>query len=144
MSDKPHEKVNKKRSASNEEIMTIKGCEVLSNDTSNVRVLDVPGFFDGASILSRVGDGLASRREQFDQDNLDIMRKIVRIQISLAMKFKRILYFLPVQGPLERVSAHLKLELKWMAHFFETTIIKTMHGACCNCSIAIEQNTKIV
>ena len=114
--DKPHEQVNKTRSASSDVFKPTKGCEVLSNETSKIRVMDVPGFFDGP----------ASPTDQLDHDNLDIMRKIVRIQTSLAMKFKRILYFLPVRGPLERISANLKLELKLMAHFFGTTIIKTM------------------
>ena len=125
--DKPHEQVNKTRSASSDVFKPTKDCEVLSNETSKIRVMDVPGFFDGASILSRgADDGPVSPTDQLDHDNLDIMRKIVRIQTSLAMKFKRILYFLPVRGPLERISANLKLELKWMAHFFGTTIFKTM------------------
>ena len=45
--------------------------------------------------------------EQLDDSNLDIMRKIVRIQTALSMKFKRILYFLPVRGPLDLVFCYL-------------------------------------
>ena len=126
--DKPHEEVNKSRSATNNVFKSTVDCEVLSNETSKTRVMDVPGFFDGASILSEKTKVEKDQTavEQLGESNLDIMRKIVRIQTALSMEFKRILYFLPVRGPLERASAHLKLELSWMAHFFGTSIFKTM------------------
>ena len=129
--DKPHEEVNKRRSASSDVFKPTADCEVLSNETSKVRIMDVPGFFDGASILSKKKDDpegakTLSPTEHLDINNLDIMRKIIHIQTALAMKFNRILYFLPVRGPLERISAHLKLELKWMAHYFGTAIFKSM------------------
>ena len=119
--DKPHEEVNKSRSATSNVFKSTVDCEVLSNETSKTRVMDVPGFFVGAMVEK---DQTAV--EQLGESNLDIMRKIVRIQTALSMEFKRILYFLPARGPLERASAHLKLELSWMAHFFGTSIFKTM------------------
>ena len=131
--DKPHEEINRVRSAhrigSDEVFKSTTDCEVLSNETTKIRVMDVPGFFDGASVLQRqhaeVPEG-AELMSPLDMNNLDIMRKIIRIQMALSMKFKRILYFLPCRGPLERSSAHLKLELKWMAHFFGRAIFKCM------------------
>ena len=131
--DKPHEEINRVRSSlargANEVFKPTKDCEVLSNDTTKVRLMDVPGFFDGASVLARdqqpVPEG-AELMSPLDMNNLDIMRKIIRIQTAVSMKFNRILYFLPTRGPLERVSAHLKLELKWMAHFFDRAIFKSM------------------
>ena len=131
--DMPHEEVNKARNASSEIFRPTIDCEVLSNETSKVRIMDVPGFFDGASILSKQKENAGAENqepmspvEHLDVNNLDIMRKIIRVQTTLAMKFKRILYFLPVRGPLERSSAHLVLELKWMAHYFGTAIFKSM------------------
>ena len=127
----PHVQINNVRRASPDESSAIfketTQCEVLSNERSKVRVMDVPGFFDGASILSRrEGDKVLSPTENLNVNNLGIMRSIIRIQMTLAMKFKRVLYFLPSRGPLERADAILKLELRWMAHFFGRAIFKIM------------------
>ena len=107
--DKPHEEVNKGRSAMSNVFKSTADCEVLSNETSKIRVMDVPVFFDGAGILSDKAKKVKDRTfmEQLDDSNLDIMRKIVRIQTALSMKFKRILYFLPVRGPLDLVFCYL-------------------------------------
>lgn len=127
-----HTQINKVRSASIDESMAVfeetTQVEVLSNETSKVRVMDVPGFFDGASIIPKnTGlDQLLSPTESLNINNLGIMRSIIRIQTTLGMKFKRILYFLPGRGPLERADAVLRLELNWMAHFFGKAIFKIM------------------
>ncbi len=124
----PHVQINNVRQASPDESSSVfqetTQCEVLSNERSKVRVMDVPGFFDGASILSR--DEVLSLTDSLNVNNLGIMRSIIRIQMTLAMKFKRVLYFLPGRGPLERADAVLKLELRWMAHFFGRAIFKIM------------------
>lgn len=128
-SPNPHTQINKVRSAAIDESMAVfeetTQVEVLSNETSKVRVMDVPGFFDGASIIPKNTD-LQSPTESLNINNLGIMRSIIRIQTTLAMKFKRILYFLPSRGPLERADAVLRLELNWMAHFFGKAIFKIM------------------
>ena len=85
----PHKKVNEARSTKMNIFSSTKDCEVLSNETSKVRVMDVPGFFDGTSVILEGQNNL-------EVNNLDIMRRIVRIQTTLGMKFHRILYFLPV------------------------------------------------
>ena len=56
--------------------------------------------------------------------NLRIMRKILHIQTVMNMRFKRILYFLPVRGPLERASGVLQLELKVLTHYFGPSVIR--------------------
>ena len=128
----PHVQINNIRRATPDEDSavfqeTTQECEVLSNDRSKVRVMDVPGFFDGASILSkREGDKVLSPTDSLNVNNLGIMRSIIRIQTTLGMKFKRVLYFLPGRGPLERADAILKFELRWMAHFFGRAIFKIM------------------
>ena len=131
--EKPHEEINRVRSAlssgANAVFKPTTECEVLSNETTEVRIMDVPGFFDGASVLAAKQQKLPEGSDPMsplDMNNLDIMRKIIRIQTALSMKFNRILYFLPCRGPLERANAHLKLELKWMAHFFDRAIFKSM------------------
>ena len=130
---KPHEEINRVRSAKPEEADEVfkatTDCEVLSNESTKVRLMDVPGFFDGASVLAKKQQEALEGSElmsSLDLDNLDIMRKIIRIQTALSMKFNRILYFLPCRGPLERANAHLKVQLKWMAHFFDRAIFKSM------------------
>lgn len=123
--DDPHKKVNDARDSKMKIFTTTKECEVLSNETSKVRVMDVPGFFDATSLRlkGRKPDSLIN---SLQINNLDIMRRIVRIQTTLGMKFHRILYFLPSRGPLERANAHLKLELEWMKHYFGKHIFQCM------------------
>lgn len=123
--DEPHKKINEARGSNMNIFTTTKECEVLSNETSKVRVMDVPGFFDGTSLKFK-GQNPDSSINSLQINNLDIMRRIVRIQTTLGMKFHRILYFLPCRGPLERASAHLKLELEWMKHYFGKHIFQCM------------------
>lgn len=121
----PHKQINKARNSKMNIFSSTKDCEVLSNETSRVRVMDVPGFFDGTSLILEKQDPNNSLHS-LQVNNLDIMRRIVRIQTTLNMKFHRILYFLPSRGPLERANAHLKLELEWMAHYFGKFIFQCM------------------
>lgn len=121
----PHKEVNKARSTGMNIFSSTKECEVLSNETSKVRIVDVPGFFDKASLVLQ-RHGPESSLQNLEVNNLDIMRRIVRIQTTLGMKFHRILYFLPSRGPLERADAHLKLELEWMMHYFGKYIFQCL------------------
>ncbi len=52
------------------------------------------------------------------------------------MKFKRILYFLPVRGPLQRASGVLQLELRVLTHYFGLSIIKKIVFVATNTEIA--------
>lgn len=124
----PHDKVNTMRDPRN--TLSTESCEVLSNDTTKIRILDVPGFFD-KGVVSPI------RPESFSADfrasysdvansNLSIVRNIIRIQSSLGMHFRRIVYFLPCRGPLERASAILKLELQLLEHVFGKSIFECM------------------
>ena len=42
--DKPHEEVNKGRSATSNVLKSMADCEILSNETLKIRVMNVPGF----------------------------------------------------------------------------------------------------
>lgn len=113
-SSNPHLEINEVRRISPAQLLA-DSARLLSNETSKIRILDVPGFLDDVSLA-----------DNLNEINLGIMQTIIRIQVALAMKFKRVLYLLPCRGPLERASAILRLELQWMAHFFNSSIFKSM------------------
>ena len=95
-----------------------KDCVLLSNEKTRVRVLDVPGFHTSHS---------PDHSEQAaNQDNLGIMRQILRIQAMKQLHFRRILYFLPCRGPCERADSNFQEELKIMNHFFGRIIFDSM------------------
>ena len=98
-------------------------CELLSNDTTEIRVLDVPGFFHN-DILSQAEVPVATA--QIESSNLELMRKILHIQAALRMNFRRLLYFLPMCGALKRKNPVLLSELKWITHFFGRSIFDSM------------------
>ena len=98
------------------------GCQVVSNEVTKVRVLDVPGFFgedigeiDGKTLGDRV---LAS--------GLSIMREILQIQSRIQMKIRRIIYFVPQRGALERSHKILMMELEQMVHYFGRSLFECM------------------
>jgi len=93
-------------------------CVLLSNERTKVRVLDVPGFHTSAT--SHHPDHVAN------QDNVGIMRQILRIQAVKKIYFNRILYFLPNRGPPERADANFQEELRIMYHFFGRVIFNSM------------------
>ena len=118
--DMPHEHVNtvyNKRSK-----MATSKSQLISNESTKVRVLDVPGFFGeefGAKGELKTGDKVT-------QTGLCIMRQILRIQSTMRMKFQRIIYFIPERGPLERSHKGLQMELEQMAHYFGKSIFECM------------------
>ena len=108
-------------------------CELLSNETSHVRVLDVPGFSSSSSSSSAQPSaaptqegGLQIRVLEELHDNLKTMRQIVRIQAQNNLIFHRVLYFLPTRGALERADAILQAELRILEYFFGTAIFQSM------------------
>ena len=110
-----------------------RNCELISNETTKVRVLDVPGFFgvdagdgNGASPTDTSLPPALARAQNIAHSDLGIMRKILHIQSAMGMKFKRILYFLPEKGPLRRDSGNLQMELGSMVHHFGKSIFECM------------------
>ena len=116
----PHREVNRMREQSG---MT-KYCELLSNDTSKVRVLDVPGFFGSETKIT--GKDLYARAEAVVSCNLQIMRKILHIKEVYNFKFNRIIYFLPEQGVLNRHSQILQMDIEAMETYFGHSIFDCM------------------
>lgn len=99
--------------------------ELISNESSKVRVLDVPGFFGEGD----AGKSLASAKDKAHSSaNVAVvrMRNILQIQSSMHMKFRKILYFLPVHGALRRSDAYLETELTALTKYFGKAIFDCM------------------
>ena len=116
----PHKEVSRLREQSG----ITKYCELLSNDTSKVRVLDVPGFFGSETKIT--GSDLYGRAEAVASRNLQIMRKILHIKEVYNFKFNRIVYFLPEQGVLNRHSQILQMDIEAMETYFGRSIFDCM------------------
>ena len=116
--ENPHQEVNEFYMNQSEQTMK---SQLISNETTMVRILDVPGFFGKdcdrnpqAAYANVTAKGLA------------IMREVLRIQAAMRMNFKRILYFIPERGPLERCHEILRMELEQMVHYFGKSIFDCM------------------
>ncbi len=97
-----------------------KDCVLLSNENTRIRVLDVPGFHTSLSSQQVAAQQVAN------QDNLGIMRQILRIQAEKQLHFHRILYFLPCRGVCERADCNFQEELMVMYHYFGRVIFDSM------------------
>ena len=96
---------------------------MVSNESTKVRVLDVPGFF-GEEEVGRAPESDSEGR--ITAKGLAIMREVLRVQATMHMNFKRIIYFIPERGPLERSHQVLRLEMKIMVHYFGKSIFDCM------------------
>ena len=110
--------------AVNPETMTpdsvTKSCVLLSNENTRIRVLDVPGFHPSSS-----SPQVAAKKVAI-QENLSIMRQILRTQAVKQLYFHRILYFLPSRGVCEKADSNYQDELKVMHHYFGRVIFDSM------------------
>ncbi len=95
-------------------------CELLSNEYTNVRVLDVPGFSESSGLQREFGQPLTVY-----EVNLQIFCWIVRVQEAMELKVRRLVYFLPVRGVLEKAGGTVQ-ELKLMHHFFGEAVFNNM------------------
>ena len=122
----PHKRVNEAYaqaydSEKNEERTLT--CELLSNETSMVRVLDVPGFFGKVENPNRDTHDINVLTKNA---HLGTTRNILRIQAAMAMRFKRILYFLPCRDTLQINNSALQQELQLMCYYFGRSIFEVM------------------
>ncbi len=138
----PHLNINEYYEQEEEDQLTEEGeettptstCRLTSNDVTRIRVLDVPGFFtstsDGNSDSSpSIHSSRALERSvnRSFQRHLMVMRNILRIQSTMKMRFRRILYFLPIRGPLQkRRSEVLMQELHLLALYFGKCVFECM------------------
>jgi hypothetical protein len=109
-------------------ILSVTGrCKLMSNEDARIRVLDVPGFSDSGTLKVMIGSDVSVYK-----GNLQIIRWVVQEQIQSQLMVKRILYFLPARGPLEKVDGSLQEELKVLYHYFGMEVF--------NCIVAIATN----
>ena len=101
-------------------------CELFSNETTKVRVLDVPGFFGALTSeqIQRVQSNSIALKAT--ASHLGTMRSILQIQTAMSIKFERILYFLPCRDTLQFSNAGLEQELELMYTYFGKAIFETM------------------
>jgi len=133
----PHEEITNSHQKS---ASTVR-CELLSNDTSHVRVLDVPGFYGSNTTCSKSRGApsgtpvnpeesnhasVRERVQETTETDLSIMRKILHIKMAMKFKFNRIVYFLPETGVLARSSQILRTELGIMENYFGSSIFTCM------------------
>ncbi len=111
--DDPHEEINLQRK---EKSRNTDKCELLCNDTTKVRVLDVPGFH---------GSDEGCFFSMYDND-LSLVRKIFHIKTALGFKFDRVVYFLPETGALIRDNQILNMEMQLMQKYFGRSIFENM------------------
>ena len=133
----PHVCINDHRKDST----STKSCELLSNDTSKIRVLDVPGFYgpedddsdsDSEDVTAKADPNSSLTESIFEahdaglETDLTIMRKILHIKVATNFNVNRILYFLPESGVLRRASHSLKMELRIMERYFKRSVFECM------------------
>ena len=99
--------------------------ELISNESTKVRVLDVPGFF-GEGDAGSVFFSSTEKANNSAEVALRRMRNILQIQSEMHMNFRRILYFLPAHGSLKRGDAYLETELSILAKYFGKAIFDCM------------------
>ena len=119
--NEPHQEVNS-RSDENDPTLSF---ELISNESTRVRVLDVPGFFGVGDAGTSVA--LAGEKAQSAVNvALGRMRMVLQIQATMCINFRRILYFLPIRGSLRRSDSYLETELTTLANYFGKSIFLCM------------------
>ena len=119
----PHKEVNQSHESKMHVNDRTRSCELLSNETTRLRVLDVPGFLSAVKVVDQQISGITTNAMA---SHLSAMRNILQIQAAMAMKFKRILYFLPCRDTLQLSNAALQQELQIMEYYFGRSIFKKM------------------
>ena len=141
--DNPHDVINSFHSEDKLSSGMTPDFELISNESTRIRVLDVPGFFGegdaGTALTNSVQ--VASRAAQIA---LRRMRNILRLQSEMKLKLRRILYFLPVHGALRRADAYLETELATLAKYFGKAIFDNMVVITTMSPEAYDEGNKVV
>ena len=90
-------------------------CQMLSNENTRIRVLDIPGFADSQA-----------NNKSTIQRNAGLIDTVMKIQKELDIRFQRILYFLPIRGVFERSDAYCQDELKALYYYFGDSVFRCM------------------
>ena len=119
-----HKEINNSRESNMHIYESTDQCELLSNETTKIRILDVPGFF--GKNAAKKGVDLGQRVEETQKTDLETMRKVLRIKNAHGLNFNRIVYFLPDKGSLKRTSQNLIIEIGIMEKYFGRAIFDSM------------------
>lgn len=119
-----HKEINDSRESNMHIYESTSNCELFSNETTKIRVLDVPGFF-GRDAAGEAEE-LHARGQAAQNTDLSIMRKILRIKSVHCLNFRRVVYFLPESGKLARTSQNLIMEIGIMEKYFGRAIFDNM------------------
>ena len=119
-----HKEINSSRESNMHIYESTDQCELLSNETTKIRILDVPGFF--GKNAAREERNLSQRMEETRKTDLETMRKVLRIKNVHGLNFNRIVYFLPDKGSLKRTSQNLIIEIQIMEKYFGRAIFDSM------------------
>ena len=105
---------------SKKHLSVTKECELLANESTKVRVLDTPGFADS--------EAASQYHLSVFEANLQIFRWLVREQLDPQKKLsvRRILYFVPVRGVMEKADGVFQEELQVMYHYFGASVFDCM------------------
>ena len=95
---------------------TTQQCQMLSNEDTCVRVLDVPG----------IGDSRPKENLTTFEVNAGFLDAIVSVQSKLAINYDRIIYFLPFRGAPKRADGYLQDELDLLFLYFGFSIFECM------------------
>ncbi len=123
--ENPHDEINCFHSEDQPNSGMTPDFELISNESTKVRVLDVPGFFGEGD----AGTALTTSIEKANHSAkvaLRRMRNILRLQSEMKLKFRKILYFLPGHGALRRSDAYLETELSTLTKYFGKAIFNCM------------------
>ena len=108
----PHKEVNEFHCDMWQSEETALKYQLISRETTKLRVLIVE--------LPTTAPNKATSK------GVNIMREVLRIQAAIGINFKRILYFIPQRGPLERPSPAVQMELEIMMQYFGKSIFDCM------------------
>ncbi len=140
--NEPHEEINRSHSVEEDSNRPTLSFELVSNESTKVRVLDVPGFFgegDAGACIASAGE----KAQHSVSVAVGRMRMILQIQTAMHMNFRRILYFLPLHGALKRLDAYLETELTTLAKYFGKSIFNCMVVAATMPSEAFEDGNQV-
>ena len=134
----PQEEINRMQ----KERCITKRCELFINNTSKVRVLDVPGFNASYSLesshLASQSMNPATRRKLGDVNSIQnsaqiipemdvsILQMILHTKMAMNFKFNRIVYFLPITGVMDQDDLTVKMDINIMERYFGKSIFECM------------------
>ena len=102
--------------AANSRESVTKQCQMLSNEDTHIRVLDVPGF----------GDSKSKENVTTTEVNAGFINAIIEVQEKMHVTYNRILYFLPFRGTPDRADGYFQDELQLLFNKFGKSIFQCM------------------